>query len=210
MSNSTKTPSRWDALGDYGTSDGGHRNYDRGGRRQRRATMGELLDREDKWVTVKPRKQYTRAPDSNSTRQFPSLGPSEAGASEAGASEAGASEAGASEAGAGTDPSGAVDYTALSFTDEPATPVVPDKHTGMVRLRNYKHRTPDAAAENDSDPSYDMYWAVENMKTRWYRHNELQGIFIDYDDIPDAEGLDAWDTDDESENSETEDEYDAA
>ena len=194
MSSSTKTPSRWDALG----SDRSSRDYDRGTRRQRRPNMGELIEREEKWVNDKPGKQYIRAPDTNSTRQFPSLGPS------------------ASEAGAGAGPS--TDYAALSFSEEPVPSPALDEHAGMVGLRAHKASASGAASEQDDcldlypDPYLshdDMFWCIEDMKTRWSMHNELQGTFINYDHIPDTHGLDTWDTDSGSDISESEDEYDA-
>ena len=180
-----KVPSRWDALGESLAHDESSRNYNRRGNRPNRPNIGTLIEQEEKWVNNKPTKKYTKMPDSNSTIHFPAIGAAEA--------------SGPAETGA--------DYGALTFTEDPSTmDTLPDTENGMVNLRNYKNREPEE--EYDQDTSYNMYWAIEEMKARWYDHNERQGIFVDYDHVPDKLGIDSWASESESECSESEDEYD--
>jgi hypothetical protein len=190
-----KTPSRWDALGDSSAPDSWSRNHNRGGYRQQRPNIGTLLQREEKWVNDKPGKQYTRLPNGNSMSHFPVLDTSAADTSAADTSAADTSAADTS-----------ANYAALDFTDEPVAPPVSEQQSGMISLRSYKKREP----KEETDPylSCKMYWAIEEMKARWYRYNEQQGVFVDYDHILDEHGIDSWDTGSDSEGSEEEEEFD--
>lgn len=179
MSNTTPTkiPSRWDCLANtYPDAPPSRQNN----RMQRRV---EKMVEPEKWVRDKSR-NYKPKPDMANTEQFPTL------------------------AAINTAAAPGMDFSVLEYASDDAVPVIKPGDDTMINLRQYLKSRKQATATDEDEPDpylhYNMYMAVEDMKARWDHHHLLSGTFVDYDCcIPDEDGLDTWDTDSESEGSDS-------
>ena len=178
----SKPPSRWDCLADI--------HPDAGPSRQNRRlpTNRVKISEPEKWVKDES-SRYMPKPNVMDVTLFPSMG---------------------------TTPSISTsthDYSILDLAED-TTPVqhaVPFAEPRMVNIRECIASRKKEAMEPDPYISYKMFDAIEEMKARWYLHDFLQGDYVDYDCcIPDVEGIDAWDTPSDSEDSDLDsDEYDS-
>ena len=170
---SSKPSSRWDCLANTYPDAAPARHN----YRPRNTKLAEA----PKWINDTPR--TVRKPDVSSSSQFPTLGT------------------------ASTDVIPIKDYSLLENLADEDVPTTAEQPSdgNMINVRKYL-AAKKQSDEPEQDPylSYKMFDAIEDMKARWYLHDLLHGTFVDYDCcIEDEEGIDAWETESESDGSDT-------
>jgi hypothetical protein len=174
----TKTASRWDCLANNNSD-----KPPRGHNRQAQRRVVKMVEPE-KWVSDKSH-NYKPKPDMENKELFPTLSVVNTAEAEAEA---------------------VMDFSGLEYESDDAAPIIIPEEDTMINVREYLKSRKQATDEDEPDPylHYNMFVTIEDMKGRWYWHDFLNGTFVDYDCcIPDEYGLDTWDTDSESEGSDS-------